>query len=235
MNQKVIEFHAELRKAAAEGQRHCYITRAKEFQIEAIEKLEEALKQAGALKAEFISDEDEDSANAMLSFEKILSAIVTELNMWVALKNDDPGAAWDFLANAEVSARSSLSVHPIGEQLNCEGYLRHLEILEHTLFPPLMFFSVGVIVDEAVCSICGQEYGECDHIKGRAYMGQECVRIIKHARMLEASVVDKPANKHARVTGMTDTEGVFRDILTWRAIPRHSPEPEPEQEQSIEG
>ena len=28
-----------------------------------------------------------------------------------------------------------------------------------TLFPPQRFFSVGIIVEDAECSICGQEYG----------------------------------------------------------------------------
>ena len=75
-----------------------------------------------------------------------------------------------------------------------------------------------MIVKDAECSICGKEYGECDHIKGRAYMGEQCYRIIKEADLLEASTVEKPANKLCRIISYTGNDGVKRDVLTWRVI-----------------
>jgi hypothetical protein len=216
MNEKVVAFQSHFAEVAEECQKFCYMSRARELQIEAAEKFRKLEDEAQNLKAELISLEDEDAANAMLSFEKIIHALMDELNMWVALKDDDPGTAWNYLVDAEVNAHSAFKVHPVGEHLT--GYLQHLYILEHTLFPPQMFFSVGVIVEEAVCSICGEEYGECDHEKGKAYMGQECVREIKQARMIEGSIVEKPANKRCRIYSFTDENGITRDILTWRVI-----------------
>jgi hypothetical protein len=224
MNEKVNIFQTHFAETAEECQRFCYMSRAKELQVEACGKLRELEDEVHTLKAELISLEDEDAANAMLSFEKIIHALMDELNMWVALKDDDPGTAWNYLVDAEVKAHSAFKVHPVGEHLT--GYLQHLHILEHVLFPPQMFFSVGVIVEEAVCSICGEEYGECDHEKGKAYMGQECVRNIKHVRMIEGSIVEKPANKRCRIISITDECGLRRDLLTWRVISSVSKKPE---------
>jgi hypothetical protein len=219
MNEKVITFQKRFAEIASDCQRLCFMSRAKELQAEARDKLNELYDEAHALKLDLVSQEDEDAANAMLSFEEIITALCDELNMWIALKEDEPDTAWNYLVGAQVSARTALQVHSVGEHLI--GYIQHLEILEHVLFPPQKFFSVGMIVKKAECSICGEEYGECDHIKGRAYMGEQCVRNITEAELLESSIVDKPANKRCRIISFSDG-GVMRDFLTWRVIPRDS-------------
>ncbi len=215
MNEKVITFQNKFAQIAGECQRFSYMTRAKEIQAEAKNTLSYLYDEAHNLKLKLIEEKDEDAANAILSFEQIIAALRDELDMWISLKDDDPGTAWNFLVSAGVSAHTALKVHPVGYHLT--DYIKHLYVLEHTLFPPQVFFSVGIIVEEAKCSICGQEYGECDHIKGRAYMGEECVRNIKRARMVESSVVERPANKRCRIIAISD-EGVMRDFLTWRVV-----------------
>ena len=53
--------------------------------------------------------------------------------------------------------------------------------------------SPGGEVIGARCSICDAEYGDCDHIRGRPYMGEFCRRIIYRMKLTEVSVVDEPA------------------------------------------
>ena len=220
MNDRVVAFQRKFAEIATDCQKFCFMTRAKELQEEACNRLDELYNEAHALKLDLIYQKDEDAANVMLSFENTITALRDELKMWIALKEDDPGSAWDYLVNAQREARTALQVHTVGEHLI--GYIQHLDILEHALFPSQMFMSVGIIVTEAICSICGEEYGECDHIKGKAYMGEQCVRIINEAAQVEeVSIVDNPANKHCRVISFSDG-GVTRDLLTWRVITRDS-------------
>src|SRR5712691_11090046 len=105
MNGKVAAFQKRFAEAASDGQRFCFMSRAKELQVEARDKLNELYEEAHALKLDLISQKDEDAANAALSFEEIITALCNELNMWIALKEDDPGSAWDYLVNAQRDAR----------------------------------------------------------------------------------------------------------------------------------
>jgi hypothetical protein len=216
MDENVINFHKKFLEVAVDCQKFCFMSRAKELQKEAKNKLDDLYNETHILKLDLISQKDEDAANALLSMELTIQSLQGELSMWIALKEDNPGSAWDFLVDAQRDARDALRVHLIGERL--VGYIQHLDLLEIILFPRQMFSSVGMIVSEAVCSICGEEYGECNHLKGKAYMGEMCVRIIKHiASLEEVSIVDNPANKHCRITSFTE-EGIVRDILTWRVV-----------------
>jgi hypothetical protein len=120
---------------------------------------------------------------------------------------------------AQSNARTALQAHHIAKDLNLEKYTEKLYLLEKLLFPPQMFLSLGLIIKESKCSICGKEYGECKHIVGKAYMGQMCNRIITKSEVKEVSVVEEPANKHARILTVTDN-GVTRDLMTWEIIDR---------------
>jgi hypothetical protein len=193
------------------------MSRAKEFQINASEKLAQLKEKMSKLKRQMIIAQDEDSANALLSFEQMIDALANELKMWIALKEDDPNSAWDSLISAQYAARTAMQAHNVAEGL--DGYIQRLHGLERLLFPPQMFLSSGLVIANSECSICGQEYGECEHIKGKAYMGEICSRIIHHiSEVREASIVKDPADKCCRATSVSDG-GVMRDVMTWREIP----------------
>lgn len=60
--------------------------------------------------------------------------------------------------------------------------------------------SVGCAVEEVLCSVCGQELGECVHEKGEEYNGQLCHGILKGAKdAYEWSFVAVPAQRRAGV------------------------------------
>ena len=217
MNEKVQKFEIEFSEIANDLQKFCFMTRAKELQLEACTKLELLKDMASRIKQEVISCSDEDAANAMLSFEETITALLSELRMWIALKDDDADSAWNFLVSAQYAARAAMQAHSIADHL--DGYVNHLYVLEQVLFPPLAFFSPELIIEQSKCSICGQEYGECENILGKAYMGKICTRIIEKVKEVgEISLVSEPANKRARVTRFTDESGVLRDIMTWQAV-----------------
>jgi len=221
ISEEIKAFQDEFQQTIQEGQKFCFVTRAKEFQLQAREKLKNLAKKIATLKKKAIAAAYEDAANEMLSYEEITNAIINELSMWIALKEDNPGAAWDYLVNAQRAAISAMQAHASANHL--DTYLEHLDALENHMFPQQLFFSPGMIIREAKCSICGQEYGECDHVAGRPYMGELCSRLIVHADLEEASLVDNPANKHARGIIITGKDGVRRDFLSWRPVPNKTP------------
>lgn len=215
MNDEIIALQARISEVTEDCQRFCYLSRAKELQLEASKSLESLKVEACTLKERMISNEDEDSANAALTLEEAISALASELRMWIALKDDKPSIAWNYLVDAQNSIRVAVRAHCSSSTFDI--YVGHLHALERILFPPQLFFSVGFVVVRAECSICEEEYDECDHIKGKAYMGRICSRRIKEAQLQEVSIVDEPANKLCRILSFTD-EGVTRDFLTWREI-----------------
>jgi hypothetical protein len=212
--QEITGFQDEFQEIASECRKFFFMTRAKELQIEARDRLKTFEPKAEVLKEKAIALESEDAANAMLCYEELISAFVNELSMWIALKDDDTALAWDCLVNTQTAISLAMQAHSIAS--NMQEYVEHLSLAEQVLFPPQLFFSPGMIIREARCSICDEEYGECNHVVGRPYMGQLCIRDIVEAEIEEASLVEKPANKKARGIYYTDTKGVRRDFLTWR-------------------
>ena len=216
MNPDVALFSEVYNHVAVDCQKYCFTTRAIELQIEAYDRLSTLRQQASELKKRMVSIKDEDAANAMLSFESMIDAVSHELRMWILLKEDDPDAAWDALVEAQGAARRAMHAHSFAAHL--EGYVSHLHILETHLFPVQLFLSIGTLIKSSRCSICDREYEECDHIAGRPYMGEMCGRIIENAHLQEVSIVDVPANKHARAFQMTDGDGIRRHVMSWRPV-----------------
>jgi hypothetical protein len=194
-------------------EKFCFMSRGQEFQQDAIENLTTYKEKIIGMKEEMIKLKDEESANAMLSLEKMTKALINELKMWIALKEEEPNKALDFLIDAQNAARTAMQAHDIAKRL--EDYIKKLHLLEKLLFPPQTFFSTAFIVESAKCSICGEEYGECEHVVGKAYMGKICYRLLKIKEIKEVSIVEEPADKKARVYVFSNG-GVTRDYMTWR-------------------
>ena len=150
----------------------------------------------------------------MFCFEESVRTIQLELTMIVNLKEDKMNTAWDNLVDAQVSASNVVRNHPNGQDL--EGYLNKLRSYEIILFPKMMFGSVGGIIEKSECSICNDNYGKCNHIKGRIYMGEMCCRVITKMIPEEFSIVESPANKHCRVLTINTDESGEVDVLTLR-------------------
>lgn len=204
-------------------QRLCYVTRSRDLQVAAREQALSLLKKLGALKDDAVARSEEDSANLVLSLECTIQALISELGMWIALKDGNPDAAWDHLVLAQTSAREALAAHAMAASIGLNNYLRKLQIWEQFVFPPQAFTSVGVIIRRAKCTICQLDYGTCDHVAGRPYMGEICVRDVVEADLQEISLVHEPANKMCRLLSITDDDGIMRNVMTW--LPDTSPSP----------
>jgi hypothetical protein len=203
-----------------------FITRDATLQEEALELSVSLKKRLGRHKDMAVQAQDEQSANELLLMELLLEPVTSQVRMCLALKRDAPEEAWGHLVDAQgsclnaIRVRQQLSTGPDPARL--DSLQEWLQAIEATVFPPQAFLSVGGTVHRRECSICGHEYDECGHIRGRAYLGQLCHTVIREIAPDEVSIVDNPANKHCRVTHFSE-HGGRRNRMTWRL----EAEPEP--------
>lgn len=201
-----------------EVQTMAFLARAPELQEAALGVADDFLRRLGDHKVALVSEGNEAAANLVLAMQLSLRAVRAELSMWLRLKRNDPDGAWDDLVAAQGALSAALSVcrQTNMETGRLESLGRKLALVEHWIFPPQVFMSFGGTVDRRECSICGNDYDFCDHIRGRAYMGQLCHTVIREVKVLsEVSIVTEPADKRCRVTHSSD-QGGTRNRMTWR-------------------
>jgi hypothetical protein len=168
------------------------------------------------MKKALIKQKQEKLSNELLSLENLLSAYISELQMYVYLKEDDMNRAWGSLVDAQFALRTAFQADDIVLKYRGEEYWQKLELIEKSFFPHQTFDSIEAKVESSICSICRSEYGTCDHVVGKPYMGEICYRELKKMEFKGLSILVKtPASKHNRITQISDN-GYMRDILTWR-------------------
>lgn len=79
------------------------------------------------------------------------------------------------------------------------AHISNDETLERIERGELNGFSVGGIVRESECTICGSNYVECNHIGGESYDGQECVVKVSSIELCDVSIVKEPVNPDTRI------------------------------------
>ena len=214
MNDRIDAFVSRFNEAIKLGQTLSFITRAAELQEEACHAMTGLCRDAAEIKADVVAGGDEDAANFMLCLECAIGAVLSELKMYLALKRDEPDAAWDLLISAQNAATAAVRAHDSGEVMN--PFLARLAAVEHVVFPPQVFSSAGFHIRRAICSLCNDDYAKCGHLKGRPYMGEFCTMIIAEADLQEVSILSNdPNDKRCRVTSFS-VKGGKRDRMTWR-------------------
>lgn len=212
---EVKELIDQYNEMMVKSQNIAFFARGIEIQKNEIENLLNYDQYLEKIKKEFISAKKEKAANWIFCLQYGAKAIYHELSMIVYLKEDKMSEAWGNLIEAQHLTEIVIQNHPIdGDDLL--GYKSRLHAYEITLFPKMMFSSYGGIVKISECSICGKDYNECDHIKGKLYVGEMCCRIIKEVDLEEISIVENPADKRNRILTNTDKDGNTIDILTLR-------------------
>ncbi|RKF03871.1 hypothetical protein C8N26_1500 [Tenacibaculum lutimaris] len=183
------------------------------LQKEEIEKLENFSEKADKLKNTNKDKYSEDELNLVLCLLLSANALRLEISMIVCLKNNEMNFAWGHLVEAQTLVSVVARNHPFsdGEYLN--GFSSKLNLFEKLFFPRMMFASTGAIIKKTRCNICGLEYEECNHMKGRMYSGELCVREIHEAELEEVSMVENPANKLCRQL-QVEFDGKMVDTFT---------------------
>ena len=204
----------EFNEMAAIAQRKAFVTVGIEIQKKEIETIINYRSELKELKNQFVEKNLEKESNLIYCLENSLLAVQYELQMLVNIKEDKMNEAWGNLVNAQVIYGTVVRNCPF-ELESTNRYVERLEAYEKLLFPKMFFSSVGGIIKKSNCSICKESYGKCNHIKGRLYYGELCVREITEMELEEVSLVDVPANKHC-VMLQTTINNKTVDILTLR-------------------
>jgi hypothetical protein len=204
----------EFNEMASIAQRKAFITIGIELQKEEIETIKNYRKDLSNLKKQFVERKLENEANLVYCIDNSLLAVQYELQMLVNIKEDKMNEAWGNLVTAQITYGTVVRNYPF-EFESANSYVERLEGYEKLLFPKMIFLSVGGIIKKSNCSICKEPYSKCDHIKGRLYNGELCVREITEMELEEASLVDVPANKHCRML-TTSYDGKTVDLMTLR-------------------
>lgn len=217
MNNALSPFVSSFNAIIKEAEVFLSIARDSALQQEAVDKLLAFGVSVASEKAAAIDRKDEDYANLLLGCECVASALVAELRMWLLLKEGKPDAAWDELITAQMASVDAVRAHPGFAHLS--EHNKKLEAIEELVFPPQVFISSGMIVGKQECSICGAEYGDCNHLVGKPYMGRFCYIIAKDLSLDHVSIVEHPADKRCRVQHF-DVEGGMRNRMTWKIEPK---------------
>jgi hypothetical protein len=194
------------------------IARSSSLQREACERLKLQAQILAAEKAKAVAEGNEDFANLLLGCECVNTSMLAELNMWLLLKEEKPEEAWDQLVLAQNGAIDATRAHAGFAHLTHQN--AKLEEVEQLVFPPQVFISSGLIAANQECSICGSEYGECDHLLGKPYMGKFCYIIARNLSFDHVAIVDAPADKRCRVRSFS-VEGGSRNRMTWLVSKSH--------------
>jgi hypothetical protein len=198
--------------ALAEGSNLGFMARDTNLQAEQIACLRGIANEAEALKNIRIGAQDEEGANALLAIQCLADCQIEEMQMWLKLKADQPEEAWAHLVLAQEALGAAYRATKDIKNLDREQ--SRLLLLEKLLFPPQIFFSTGLLVQGLTCSICGEEYEQCDHIAGQPYWGKFCATIPQKIEPDHAALVDAPADKRCRVAFFSDA-GQKRNRMTW--------------------
>ncbi len=217
MNNNFSSFVSTFNTKVKEAEVFLSIARDSTLQQETIENLMAFNESIASEMATAIENENEDCANLLLGCTCVALALVAELRMWLLLKEGKPDAAWDELVTAQMASVDAVRAHAGFAHL--AEHNRKLEAIENLVFPPQVFISSGMIVGKQECSICGAEYGDCDHLVGKPYMGRFCYIIAKDLSMNHVAIVEHPADKRCRVHHF-DVEDGSRNRMTWKVEPK---------------
>lgn len=199
-----------------EAESFLYMTRSSELQLEQCLALDHLLYNATQIKSEMIRHGEENTANLFLGYECAIGSVRSELLMWILLKLDMPNEAWDQLIAAQMGCLDASRAHDFFA--HCEQKIWVLEQLEDKIFPPQVFISAGFVSDRLDCSICQMRYSQCEHLRGKPYMGQFCEVIHRNIRGDHVAIVEAPADKRCRFVSVKTKDG-YQDKLSLKTTP----------------
>ena len=218
MNRRESEFVSSVNAVIEESERLHWVVRDSELQREACARLESKVAEILKEKHYAVQKQDEDYANCLLGCECAARAVLAELRMWLLIKEEHPDDAWGELVNAQTLVPSAMRAHQGFSHL--APLMERLELIERVIFPQQVFVSAGLTVRKQSCSICGEEYGDCEHLAGMPYMGRFCSIVARDLAPNHVAIVDRPADKRCRVTHYETEEGVWNRMTQKIEEPR---------------
>jgi hypothetical protein len=186
-----------------------------ELQVQRANRLVDLIEDTNKHRCEAITKMDEAVANQYYLEQEILYACHRFLSMWIFAKKSDMDNAWEAMVDTQATVDGVCRIQASTEIIIFDD---HLRVCEQVLFRPQTFISSSIRFSRCECSICKGEYGECDHVAGRLYMGEICIPLRRGDVSIEHfSIVKAPKDKCCRVLRFEQGTEFF-DSLTMRSI-----------------
>lgn len=177
------------------------LSKIKEYlQVFHLEMNEEVLLELEHKKKNAIKNRNELLANELWCLIEVYKVHKQYLSMFKLLKQGKYENAWNLLELIDISL-GNLRAN-FGDGMN--GYnltfintvIKYYEMI----FPEYVFISRESIIKSEKCSICGKKASlrnGCNHIPGKLYMGELCLREVTDMEILGVAIVKHPFDKYA--------------------------------------
>lgn len=194
-----------------------YLARSSVLQGKAAAETDVIVDRIHQVRLRAILSKDSAIADGMLALSCLARALACELRVYLMLKSDEPEKAWNMLISAQENVDSAMRADP--RLRTFAEKAAQLRQLEDRLFPPQTFTSVGMLAKRQQCSICRQDYDECDHVAGRAYLGRFCSMLPEDVSTDHVAIVESPADRRCRLTSQGVPGVGMRNLMTWEVSP----------------
>lgn len=152
----------------------------------------------------YVGANDAENAKFIWCLEAVAFIQKHYIKVFKLLKKEQFQKAWDCLFDIETAIKA---LKPHFYKYFNEYYLDVIEdkVKKYqSLYPYKMFMSIGIIVEEQKCSICGQVRTlrtPCEHKVGEIYNGEYCNRITTKIKKFDhVSFVKNPKDKRCILT-----------------------------------
>ena len=161
------------------------------------------------IKDEYVRQDNQIGAKAAWCLEIVGHIQDKFIAAFLQLSAEDYRKAWDLLEQCE-TAISSLDRHfvEVRSEFGIEHAHAHTRQLQE-LFHLKWGFSPGVLIEEALCSICQVRRRlrhNCGHETGEMYDGELCTVVVVKGQLLHVSIVDNPAQKFSVIWPDDETQ-----------------------------
>jgi hypothetical protein len=140
------------------------LVRSTRLQQEKVLEIDESVKCIKNFKCQAALRGDEVFANLLFHFQCMLRCVQSSIKMWILLKDERYQDAWSCLVDAQEYKDVALKTEDHAGVRRMEAFL---EKVRDAAFPPWTHYNSAAFSSTiGQCSICGDPFGDCDHIEG---------------------------------------------------------------------
>jgi len=189
------------------------LVRSTRLQKEKISDIDEYIKCIKNFKRQAASKGDEQFANLLFHFQCMLRCVQSSIEMWLHLKDEEYQRAWCCLVDAQEYKDVALKIEDHDGIRRIEDFLGKVR---DAIFPPWTHYNSAAFSSTiGQCSICGEPFGDCDHIEGLIYSGRLCRRVsIQFLEGHHSAIVSNPRDRRCIITEISKDDGNMIDIFT---------------------
>ncbi len=154
---------------------------------------------------------DECKKNNVFLFEQIFKLLRSHSQYWELIVNGNFSKSWNKLQDCLDYVRT-IKKFSSKESPLISFYEKQLIALEKT-YPYTIFFSVGIVVDTYICSLCGLDIDslDCPHIAGELYAGEIACEIVQgeNVHLDHVAITEHPKDKRCVLNAYEDDAPQF--------------------------